>query len=183
MLRFRETPNTIVRTILQTQFPERLLRFAIPCYSSTGPDLDRGDFEKKRQAELRAMIEYLKQHPPRRRLKSRIYRGILPPSYVTLAPDFGTGDLERINLFLQENFGVGGGSLYEKTPAAFIGPEPIDMDLASVLSKTQNILDYFTNDFLRETLPFARNHFALQRTVASADEIPTLPTIASLQHT
>jgi hypothetical protein len=76
--------------------------------------------------------------------------------------DLDRDGLRRIRDFLFESFH----SDFRRIDArdeSFTTPGPVDMGLASRLSKTQVMVQHFTRGFLRDTLPLARRELGLQR--------------------
>ncbi|KAL2132998.1 hypothetical protein VTI74DRAFT_3036 [Chaetomium olivicolor] len=116
---FEEDRHRIVRHVIKSEIPPRLMKYALCTYFASSPSLDRGD-------------------------------------------------LQRIVGFLQDNFGYGGP----------LPPDPfsssIDMHLVSTLSRTHSIVQYFTDDLLRDMLPLVHQHLGLHRPdhiSASPDEV------------
>lgn len=114
------------------------------------------------------------------------------PTYFASAPDFDRYDFEKMSSLLSDHYyhdafapptswhrGSDLPLLYDeyREPVwydIFAKPGPVDLSFASALSRTHSIIEYFTRDFLRDTLPLVRRHLGLPRrdhTSASADEI------------
>jgi hypothetical protein len=83
--------------------------------------------------------------------------------------DLDRGDERQMDKFLSDNFLTD----LQAPKEPFALPGPVDLHLASALSRTHSMIQYFTSDLLRDTLPLVHRHLGLRRpgyTVASADE-------------
>ncbi len=84
-------------------------------------------------------------------------------------------DQDRVRRFLFDNFYIDRWDYRLNDPfRSMVYPTPaIDLDLAGAISRTHTMVQYFTSDLLRDTLPLVHQHLGLQRpdwTTASVDE-------------
>ena len=94
-------------------------------------------------------------------------------AHVLTAPD--RHDQDRVRGFLFENFYMDKWDYRLNDPfRSMCHPiTAIDLNLAGAISRTHSMIQYFTRDLLRDTLPLVHQHLGLQRpdwTTASADE-------------
>jgi hypothetical protein len=78
-------------------------------------------------------------------------------------------DMNQIGQFLFDHFG----NDLDMPEDPFALPGPLDLHLANALSRTHAMVQHFTRDLLRDTLPLVQEHLGLQRrneTTASPEE-------------